>query len=468
MSQLAHHNANVRHDSLTGLRELFTLHPIILTLNLSVLLEKISPIFTDSSSAVRQALLLLLKHIIGNVQKCSLVLFFPRLATCIMCAMTHINNAIQLDSLKYLQLFLSDHSGLLIKHAPKLPNFYLNLLTSQSNVIDVTKADSAVFTSKVDSTTKLVPMKTRLEIFTQLSVLLKASIDRITVDRNNDVSHLVEQIVPSFDVVNRKQIFISNHSSEHCTHFFDLSKPVPSVKLIRNWGICPPINAFIKDGPVKKHDDECYLFSCFTMKLLPVLFECWIESGPIHMISGSINFMELDLKMAVIKLLLYTVQLAHVYSGENGMSQLRNLYSSQFQRCFLTYFPFENLYNSEHLFIMNLYLCEVTILLYEGFNKLSEYFAASIQRFFVETLPSQSRLFADHSSILSVSVLCFTRCLRSIILVNNENPALTAMLKGGISFFNNCHMQSQAKKYFIKFFFEVLILKEKMGKIGER
>ena len=87
---------------------------MVLTTNLSVLLEKISPIFTDSSSVVRQALLLLLKHIIENVSNKSLVVFFPRLVTCVMCAMTHIDNAIQLDSLKYLQLFLANCSELLV------------------------------------------------------------------------------------------------------------------------------------------------------------------------------------------------------------------------------------------------------------------------------------------------------------------------------------------------------------------
>ena len=76
LSQLNHHNASFHHDSLTGLRELFTLHPVVLTTNLSVLLEKISPIFTDSSSVVRQALLLLLKRIIENVSNKSLVVFF--------------------------------------------------------------------------------------------------------------------------------------------------------------------------------------------------------------------------------------------------------------------------------------------------------------------------------------------------------------------------------------------------------
>ena len=434
-----------------------------LSTNLSVLLEKISPIFTDSSSVVRQTLLLLLKHIIENVKKCSLVLFFPRLVTCMMCAMTHIDKSIQLDSLRYIQLFLTDCSDLLIKNAPKLPNFYLSLLTLQSNVIDVTKQDSAVFTG---STNKLVPMKTRFEIFTQLSELLKTSIDLIAMDKNGHVSSLTIPVVPCFDVINRKEI--TDHSTGHRLQFFDLSKFVPNVKLIRNWGIHPPANAFLKDFSVKKMDDERYLFSCFTAKLVPILFECWMESGPMYMLSGSFNSMELDMKLAVMKLLLYIIRLAYIYSGEAGMSQLRDLYSNQFQKCFLTYFPFNNLLKSEYLFTLNVYLCEITITLYRGVHKLSRNFSTLMLNFFSQTLPLEFHLFADNPNVMSECTLCFTHCLRSIILCGNETATLTAMLKGGVSFYNNCHMQSQAKKYLIKAFYEVLVVKEKIWKICGR
>ena len=446
---------------MTGLRELFTLHPVVLTTNLSVLLEKISPIFTDSSSVVRQALLLLLKHIIENVSNKSLVVFFPRLVTCVMCAMTHIDNAIQLDSLKYLQLFLANCAELLVKNAPKLPNFYLSLLTSQPSVIDVTKTDSKAFMTKIGSTNKLVPMKTRLEIFMQLSTLLKASIDH--VNKSDSDSNSNTQAVPSIDVVNRKE-----NNLDHSSQFFDLSKSIPSVKLIRSWGVCPPVNAFIKDCSEKNVPDERYLYSCFAAKLLPILFECWMESGAIHMLSGSFTAMELDIKLAVMKLLLYIVQLAHIYSGESGVSQLRNLYSNQFQKCLLIYFPFNNLLKSEYLLVLNLYLCEITIILYGDISKLSGNFTTLMLNFFSETLPHEFHMLVDNPSIITECMLCFTRCLRSIASFNNECNSLAAMLKGGIGIYNNCHIQSQAKKYLIKIFYEVLVVKEKMGKTSKR
>ena len=458
MSQLNHHNANFRHDSLQGLRELFTLHPVVMASNLSVLLDKISPIFTDSSSVVRQALQLLLKHIIENVKKCCLVLFLPRLVTCMICAMTHINNAIQLDSLRYMQLFLTDYSDLLAKTAPKLLNFYLSLLTLQSNVIDIAKKDNTVFTSKVGSANKLVPSKTRLEIFSQLSELLKASVDFITTNKTHN-SCLTTLGKPSFDVVNRKEI--EDQSKQQCSQLLDLNKAIPNIKLFRNWGVQPPANAFVKNYSVKKVDDTRYLFSCFAAKLLPILFECWIESGPIHSV-------DLDTKLAVSKLLLYIVRLVLVYSGDSGISQLRDLYSYQFQKCFLSYFPFNNLFKSEYIFLLNMYLCEITITLYGGINKLSDNFSTLMLNFFNHTLPFEFHQFADNHCVTSDCIVCFTRCLRSIIKCKNENKILAAMLKGGISYYSNCHMHSQVKKHLIKIFYEILLATENMWKSCER
>lgn len=412
---------------------------------------------------VRQALLLLLKHIIEHVKKCSLVLFFPRLVTCVMCAMTHIDNSIRLDSLKYLQLFLTDCADLLIKNAPKLPNLYLSLLTSHSNVIDVAKNITPAITNKIGNTNILTPMKTRLEIFRHISILLKTSIDCIPLDKKNDfASSVTTQVMPCFDVAKRRQIVL-NHSLGHCSHFFDLSKPVPSVKLIRNWGIHPPANAFIKDCSVNNIEDERYLFSCFAAKLLPILFECWMESGPMHILSGSFDSVELDMKLVVMKLLLYIVRLAHIYSGQSGMTQLSDLCSNQFQKCFLTYFPFSNQLKSEHLFVMDLYLCEITIMLYGGVNKLSDNFATLMLNFFSHTLPLEFHLFADNPCVISECMLCFTRCLQSAVLFNDKNTALAAMLKGGTCFYNKCHIQSQAKEHLTKVFYEILVVKEKMG-----
>ena len=436
---------------------------MILSTNLSVLLEKISPIFTDSGSAVRQALLLLLKHIIENVTTSSLASFFPRLVACMMCAMTHIDKSIQLDSLKFLQLFLTDCSDLLIKNAPKLPNLYLSLLTCQVNVIDVTKSDNAVCTGSIE---KLVPMKTRLEVFAQLSELLKTSIDLTAMDNDDRGSNVTTQVVPCFDVVNRKEI--SDILTGHCLNFFNLNRSVPNIKLVSNWGIHPPANAFLKDCFMKKMDDERYLFSSFTAKLVPILFECWMESRPIRLLSGSSNSVELDMKLAVMKLLLYVVRLAHIYSGESGMSEMRGLYSNQFQKCFLTYFPFNNVSKSEYLFMLNLYLCEITILLFSGVNKLSKNHATLMLNFFSQTLPNEFQLFVDNPNVVSECSLCFTRCLRSIILCSDEILSLAAMLKGGVDFYNNCHMRSQAKLYLMITFYKILLVKEETWKRCER
>ena len=429
------------------------------------MLEKISPIFTDLNSSVRQALSLLFKYIIENVPKDNLSSFFPRVVTCIMCAMTHIDNSIQLDSLKFLHPLLINCSDLLIIHAPKLQNYCLCLLSSQASVVDITKDSSSTFKFETGGTGKLVSMKTRMEIFVQLSLLLKASIDHFEAQKDTDT--LFQQSAPLFNVVNKKGT-IPEFFSDGCLKFFDLSGPIPHVKLFKNWGISPPDDAYLKDSVSKNADNQQYLFSSFITKLLPILIECWMESKPMNTLTGIYNSAELSVRMTIIKLLLYVVRLSYILTGENGISQFRDLYSSQIQRCFLTYFPFNNSSKSNSLFLMNLYLCEASIIMYGGVIGMSDSIFTPLLNFFDQTIPIESRLFANNPDVISECVTCFTRCLKFMISLDANSPAVVSLLNGGIGLYDNCHAQSQAKKCLIKLFYEMLTMNEKMGTKSER
>ena len=450
---------------MSGLRELFTAHPGTLATNLSAVLEKISPIFTDSNSSVRQALSLLFKHIVENVPKDNLSSFFPRVVTCIMCAMTHIDSSIQLDSLKFLHPLLINCSDLLILHAPKLQNYCLCLLSSQASIVDITKDSSSSFKLDTGGTGKLVPMKTRMEIFVQLCLLLKTSIDHFETQRDADTSS--QQCAPLFDVVNKKAT-IPELFSDHCLKFFDLSGPVPHVKLFKNWGISPPGDAYLKGSVSKTADNQQYLFSSFVTKLLPILLECWMESKPMNLLTGIFSSAELIVRMTIVKLLLYVVRLSYILTGENGISEFRNVYSSQIQRCFLTYFPFNNSSKSDSLFLMNLYLCETFIILYGGVIVMSDNIFMPLLNFFGLTIPIESRLFANNPDVISECVNCFTRCLKFMISLDADSPAVASLLNGGIGLYNNCHAQSHAKKSLIHLFYKLLIMSEKSGTKSKR
>jgi len=423
-------------------------------------LEKISPIFTDSNSMVRQVLSLLFKHIVEKVPKDNLSSFFPRITTCIMCAMTHIDSNIQLDSLKFLHPLLINCSDLLIIHAPKLQNYCLCLLSSQASVVDITKDGSSTFKFETGGTGKLVPMKTRMEIFVQLCLLLKASIDHFEAQKDSDTS--CQQSAPLFNVVNKK-VVIPESFSDRCLKFFDLSGPIPHIKLFKNWGISPPDDAYLKGSISKTADNQQYLFSCFIAKLLPILLECWMESKPMNLLTGLFSSAELNVGTIIVKLLLYTVRLSYILTGENGISQFKDLYSSQIQKCFMTYFPFNNSSKSDSLFLMNLYLCETFIILYGSVITTSDNKFTPLLNFFDLTIPIESHVFANNPDIISECVTCFTRCLKFMISLDADSPVIASLLNGGIGFYNNCHAQSQAKKSLINLFYKLLIMTEKIA-----
>jgi len=429
-------------------------------------LEKISLIFTDSNSSVRQALSLLFKHIIGNTPKDYLTSFFPRIVTCIMCAMTHIDNSIQLDSLKFLHPLLTNCSDLLIKYAPKLQNYCLCMLSTQANVVDITKDSNATFKFETAGTGKLVPMKTRMEIFVQLSLLLKTSIDHYEAQRDTESSS--QQSAPLFNVVSKKAT-VPEFFPDRSMKFFDLSSPIPHVKLFKNWGICPPDNAYLKDSFSKSADNQPYLFASFVTKLLPILLECWMETKPMDMLAGISNAVELTIRMTIVKLLLHVVRLCYTLTGENGISQFRDSYSGQIHRCFLTYFPFNNSSKSDHLFLMNLYMCEAFVVMYGGVIRSSDSgMFTPLLNFFDLNIPIESHVFASNPGVINECVTCLTRCLKFMISLDPDSPAVASLLNGGVGLYNNCHAQSQAKKLLIKLLYEVLIMTERIGTDSER
>eukprot|EP01126_Amoeba_proteus_P055200 TRINITY_DN6834_c0_g1_i5.p2 TRINITY_DN6834_c0_g1~~TRINITY_DN6834_c0_g1_i5.p2 ORF type:complete len:148 (-),score=29.82 TRINITY_DN6834_c0_g1_i5:596-1039(-) len=65
--QLSHYNDTVRKDALLGMKELFVLHPSILPLHLSEIIERSVEKMVDLSSIVRKALHALLSHIFSTL-----------------------------------------------------------------------------------------------------------------------------------------------------------------------------------------------------------------------------------------------------------------------------------------------------------------------------------------------------------------------------------------------------------------
>ena len=114
---------------MAGLRELVTAHPETIPGNLSSLVEKVTPLYLDKEGSVRQGTNRFFKVVFENVPAGHIKPFFPILSAHLRCAMTHIQNDIQLDSLHFMDLLLQNYPQLVTCSNNKLLQCFIDQIS---------------------------------------------------------------------------------------------------------------------------------------------------------------------------------------------------------------------------------------------------------------------------------------------------------------------------------------------------
>lgn len=123
-SQCRHYSTSVRLEAVNGLKELITTNPELVRSHLSDIVEKSAELLTDKDSVVRQGVVRVFKLFLPMVSEKQMSSFVPLLTAHLCCAMTHIYDDIQVDSLAVLDLLLDNYPRLMIyKSSQVLFNF---------------------------------------------------------------------------------------------------------------------------------------------------------------------------------------------------------------------------------------------------------------------------------------------------------------------------------------------------------
>ncbi|XP_063934432.1 testis-expressed protein 10 homolog [Zophobas morio] len=130
LSQITHHNVNVRKDSLLELRDLIKRYPQALETYLAPILERILPIMTDCDEKPRKPLEFLIELILTNSSTTQIKPFWPLIVVYFKKAMTHIRSDIALNSMAFFKLFFKHHRSLLLDNGSDFLNSFLRLLSS--------------------------------------------------------------------------------------------------------------------------------------------------------------------------------------------------------------------------------------------------------------------------------------------------------------------------------------------------
>jgi pre-rRNA-processing protein IPI1 len=152
-----------------GLKELFSSHTEVIVPNLATVIERSTHLFVDKDPVVRQSVIKLLKVIFTAISEKHVSPFLHMISAYLCCAMTHIYEDIQADSLQILDLLLDHFPGLVVSNSNQiLPNFIEQISRSK---LDTKRGSSAL---SINPNLKMASHKWRAKVLTRLHKLLSA------------------------------------------------------------------------------------------------------------------------------------------------------------------------------------------------------------------------------------------------------------------------------------------------------
>lgn len=282
---MGHYSVTMRKEALVGLKDLFQLHENLLEENLGIITKRVAEKMTDSDPSVRQSLLLLFCFIFPLVPQERMAPFSPIVMAHLSCAMTHIYDDIQHDSLGFLELCLQYFPTLMVTSSSQLIQNFVGMISYQGT--SGTKKSKGLKQKvgkglSVNPKGKLSSLRSRLKVVQQLLAFLKAlesstnscqaessftSVNHVDVSSSKPIFHFQKHL-PT-------QIQVLQHSVEEPMLLpFTFDNTVTFGMQSVNTGSESNI---LTDGQKTKD---------FMETIVPLLLECWVECNPAQVTTG--------------------------------------------------------------------------------------------------------------------------------------------------------------------------------------
>ncbi|XP_022787366.1 testis-expressed protein 10-like isoform X2 [Stylophora pistillata] len=442
LAQVGHYSVNTRQEALGGLKDLLHHHENLLQENLGIVIKKVCEKMSDSDPSVRQSLLLLLCFIFPLVSQEKMAPFSALVIAHLSCAMTHIYDDIQHDSLGFLELCLRYFPSLMVGSSSQLIQNFVSMISHQN--ISGTKQSNRLQHKAgkglaVNPKGKLSSLRSRLKVLQQLLALLKALESSSSSSREDtplSSASLVKlpckkQII-YFDKKKPTQIQVLEHSVQEPTlHPFSFDNSSAATALNTE-----SKNNILTDGQMVKD---------FMEVIVPLLLECWIECSPAQMTTGLPNISDAPmLKRGRRKLEKVSQQAA----GENSSASVLTL---------------------------NLKICEVMMLFVMNGPAVQKNYHAIVHRleeFVIESLELKvsggaagQQFQTDHVESLVAfadQILQYHNSCMKVGIPSKPGELLNATF----SLYQSSHIKSGIKRVLITFFAS-LVFQENMSKLFE-
>lgn len=496
LNHLNHYRPSVRRDALVGLRILLKEHPDLLLTNLGRAVSLAMVATVDTEASVRHALCGLLRYILSTATSEQLQPVFQVLVAHMSCGLTHINDQIQVDTLKIFDLVLSHFPRLFIPHASTILPLLCGLVTRQQAKLTSVKKISQLGAETalvVNPNSQLSAKSTRLQVFTQMCRFIGAIVEHLDGTTGKPMTAKAAKPAPVVDVVSRKVLTCQGGTlTPAMSSLTDLSSPIAQVTIVSTYGISFPQNAFLPTQPPNaslivdrtssSHPEDRTVFPDhsqllgFVQKLISLLLECWMECSPAEFCNqgtgGVIKSDTLEVMETILNLLCLILKLVHrVDQGTTNassrprlMATLCEKFSCEFNRHFLPYFPFASLRTSQwrlERLTMNLSLALVFLRLFTGAKcPFQQNGTLKIFSAFFSSMVEGSPAIAGSSHLLIAFVDGVVEILPLLVegfqQFGTSDKIQTGYFVGVASVYRACHPQSAAKRALVSAFCELL------------
>jgi pre-rRNA-processing protein IPI1 len=251
-----------------GLKELITMHPEVGRQHLSSIIERVSALFVDKDGIIRRTVLKFFSVLFPITSANALAPFFSVINAHLCCAMTHIDEQIQADSLSVVDALLKFYPRDLIEHCSQLlPNF-INLISRQTQK-NTTSGTVGTRTLSVNPNSKVHAQKWRMKVLERLYNFLVALAESVEtkIGSNGSPDKSVTINCVGQNVFYQPKAPL-NHQIPFCNGFH--------LRLQQGMKNLPHQDILNNPGQLKN----------FVTTLMPLLLDCWVECSPAQLIAN--------------------------------------------------------------------------------------------------------------------------------------------------------------------------------------
>ena len=305
LSSCSHYNTQAREEALVGLKNLIEEHPNVLKDNLGDILQRILGKITDIESSVRRVYLSLIWSIFKSLPESKISPFFPNVVAYLGCAMTHLNEGIRMDSMKFLDHCLHHYPRLLSTNSKNIILNLIDVISSDKGGQD--KQQNTRAPGMLSLKAKVTSQKSQLEVLSRLNRLLGVIFSDsgdTSASTANGSNTIQDDSRNSRTITARNLYGATNPTSASPVVSSSLHGPFTTMEiaLISNFSLKSASGGFFdpSTSPSDLFGNEVNLMD-FISSLSPVLLEYWVECCPAEFAMNLIPVKKTSISLQIMK-----------------------------------------------------------------------------------------------------------------------------------------------------------------------